>query len=366
MSKREEIKEKEKRIRKFLEENESGALLLSRQNNFAWLTGGGDNHVVIASETGAASLLITRDKKYLIANNIESPRLEEEELSGQGFEVRDYPWYKEGKSRVLKELTSGMKVASDDGFPGTRMVSDEIAELRYSLTKEEVERYRWVGKKTSEALGKVCRRIKKGDREDKIAGRLSEELLGQGIIPVVILVAADERIEKFRHPIPTDKGVSKYVMVVVCGRKWGLIVSLTRLVHFGRLSATLQRKHQAVARVDSAFITNTRPGKVIGDIFKKGIQAYLDSGFPDEWRLHHQGGPTGYVGRDYKATAEEKRTVRLHQAFAWNPSITGTKSEDTIMVLKDKTEVVSDTPDWPMLTVEYDHLQWNRPNILIP
>ena len=273
MSKEEEIREKERRIRKFLEANELDALLLNKQNNFSWLTAGGDNHVVIASEMGAAGLLITKDKKYLLADNIESPRLEEEELAGQGFELRGYPWHDaKGKSRALTELTSGMKVASDNGFPGTKMVDDRLAELRYSLTPEEIERYRWVGAGTSAALGKVCRGIKKGDSEEEIAGRLSEEVLGQGIIPVVLLVAADERIEKFRHPLPTGKRVDRYVMVVVCGRKWGLIVSLTRLVHLGRMPGELRKKHQAVVGVDTAFIANTRPGMVIGDIFRKGVR----------------------------------------------------------------------------------------------
>jgi len=368
VSKQEEIREKEVRIRKFLQENELGALLLSKQNNFAWLTAGGDNHVVIASETGVGSILITRDKKkYLIADNIESLRLkEEEELASQGFEVRDYPWYEEErKTDIIRELTSGMKVASDDGFPGTKIVGDKIAELRYSLTEEEMKRYRWVGIKTSEALGQVCGRIRGGDKEEEIAGRLSEELLGQGIVPIVLLVAADERIEKFRHPIPTDKRVNKYAMVVVCGRKWGLIVSLTRFIHFGKIAGALREKHQAVVKVDAAFIANTRPGRAVGDIFAKGVQAYLDNGFSEEWRLHHQGGPTGYAGRDYKAIPEEKRTVQLQQAFAWNPSITGTKSEDTIIALQDKTEIISNTPNWPMLTVEYDGLQWERPDILV-
>jgi Xaa-Pro aminopeptidase len=154
-------------------------------------------------------------------------------------------------------------------------------------------------------------------------------------------------------------------MVVICGRKWGLIVSLTRLVHLGRIPKELRKKHQAVVRVDTAFIANTRPGIVVGDVFRKGVQAYLDNGFPGEWRLHHQGGPTGYAGRDYKATSEEKRAVQLPQAFAWNPSIRGTKSEDTIIALPDKTEIISNTPDWPMLTVEYGNLRWERPDILI-
>ena len=64
-------------------------------------------------------------------------------------------------------------------------------------------------------------------------GRLCHALWKDRIDPITLMSAADERVFRFRHPIPTEKQIDRYLMVSVNARKWGLIVSLTRFVHFG-------------------------------------------------------------------------------------------------------------------------------------
>ena len=87
-----EIREKEKRVRGFLKAKGLKALLLKRQANFSWMTCGGLNLVGITTEMGATSLLITEDSKFVISNNIEAPRMiDEEGLEKQGFVVEDLP-----------------------------------------------------------------------------------------------------------------------------------------------------------------------------------------------------------------------------------------------------------------------------------
>ena len=154
-------------------------------------------------------------------------------------------------------------------------------------------------------------------------------------------------------------------MNVVCARKWGLIISCTRLVHFGAIPPELRRKHDAVVRVDAAFNLNTKINRPINEIFMAGLKEYADTGYADEWKLHHQGGPTGYAGRDFIGTRDEKRRVCPNQAFAWNPSITGTKSEDTILVTENGIEWLSLSTDWPMITVQYEDLSVQREDILV-
>ena len=153
-------------------------------------------------------------------------------------------------------------------------------------------------------------------------------------------------------------------MVVAGAKKWGLIVSATRLVYFGRIPAELRQKHEAVMRVDAEFIARTRPGASVDLIFRKGMEAYSQAGFPDEWQHHHQGGATGYAGRDYRAKAGSTEIVQPNQAFAWNPSIAGTKSEDTVIALRDETEIISAYGDWPMKPIEVESLTIPRPDIL--
>jgi antitoxin VapB len=210
----------------------------------------------------------------------------------------------------------------------------------------------------------AVRSIRPGMSEYEIAGRLAAEADSRGAQAVVNLIATDERIFTYRHPIPTDKRMERYAMLVLCGRRFGVVCSLTRLVHFGPLTAALRRKAEAVAQVDAAMIATTRPGRTLGEVFATAVAAYEAAGFGDEWQLHHQGGLAGYEPREIVASPGSPEVIRAGQAFAWNPSITGTKSEDTILVGEQSNEVVTSIPGWPMLEVSADDLTLPRPAVL--
>jgi len=356
---------KRERVRDYLEARGLDAVVLSRRENFAWYTCGGDNHVVTASESGAAHLLVTRERACVVTDNIEAPRIADEEVAAD-IEVIRHPWHEESRrAEVILDILDGRRAAADDGIADLPPLDDDFAALRYRLTAEEAARYRALGRDCSEAMSRVCRAVEPGQTEFDVAGRLAAALLPLGIEPFVTLVGADERIEKYRHPICTQKPIQRCVMVVVCGRRHGLICSLTRLVHFGPLPAALEAKHRAVCAVDAAFILETRAGAEVGAVFRAGMAAYAEQGFADEWTLHHQGGPTGYAGRDYKGTPDETRRVQPNQAFAWNPSIAGTKSEDTILAGEGEPEVLSPRSDWPTLAVEYRGATVERAAILV-
>jgi antitoxin VapB len=158
--------------------------------------------------------------------------------------------------------------------------------------------------------------------------------------------------------------MDKYAMLVLCGRQKGLVCSLTRLIHFGPLPDELKRKAEAVAYVDAIMILATRPGKTAAEIFQVTKDAYAKVGFADEWQLHHQGGPAGYAPREFIATATADIPVGVGQVYAWNPSITGCKSEDTVLIGDLNNEVLSVIPGWPTITVEVDGQTIERPTIL--
>jgi antitoxin VapB len=116
--------------------------------------------------------------------------------------------------------------------------------------------------------------------------------------------------------------------------------------------------------VDSALISATRPGVSIGQVFEHGVAAYASCGFPDEWQLHHQGGSAGYEPREIIASPGVTTLVEKGQAFAWNPSITGVKSEDTIQIGENENEVITTIPGWPVQEIEMDRQVFLRPAIL--
>jgi Xaa-Pro aminopeptidase len=358
-----EIQIKEERMRNFILEKDSQGLLITLKHNFAWATGGGDNHVGLVTELGNTSLLVTETGSYIITNSIEAPRIEKEEIGSLNhYKLEVFPWYKpEKKQQLIEEITNGNFI-TDVPFGNGRIV--DLFPIRYPLTEEEVKRIRELGKEASLCIEEVCREISPGKTELEVAGLVSKTLLAKGIYPSVLLVASDERIFAFRHPIPTSKKIEKYIMVAICALKEGIQVAITRLVHFGSLPKEIRDKHNAVVKIDATLIHNTKIGVKWADILDKGIKAYQDLGYPEEWQRHHQGGPTGYLSREFTINPNTKGVVINNQPVAWNPSITGTKSEDTILVQEDKRDIITPTFDWPILEVEIEGITYKRPDIL--
>jgi Xaa-Pro dipeptidase len=366
MNRYEEFQIKLSRLRGMMADNGYEAVALTTQANYAWLTAGGDNHVAMATETGVAYLLVTMDAVHLLTNNIEAARQREEELGNLPIQVHEEMWYEEDREGMAREIVSHGRVASDGSWPaGSENQAQTIARLRWQLLEPEIERYRWIGRQTAAALSETAHEIQPGMTEHEIAGVLAGKLLAQGITPAVLLVATDERCYQYRHPVPTSKKLERQAMLVIGARRWGLGVSATRIVCFGQPDDALRRRHEAVCRVDACFIRETVPGAKVAEILAQAVRVYRDVGYPDEWRLHHQGGATGYAPRDYRATFSCQETVLESQAFAWNPSISGTKSEDTIIVSANGQEIISALADWPILEVEHQGEALARPDILV-
>jgi antitoxin VapB len=99
----------------------------------------------------------------------------------------------------------------------------------------------------------------------------------------------------------------------------------------------------------------------LGDIFSKAAATYAATGFPDEWQKHHQGGTAGYEPREYLAVPGSTDRVIVGQAYAWNPSITGYKSEDTILVGETQNQILTEIPNWPGMIID----GIARPSILV-
>lgn len=366
MNRLEEYEEKRGRALAFLGERGIEAALLSTRPNVSWYGCGADAHVLRTSDRAAATLVVAPSGDRLVASRIEAARLMEEELRGLPIEPVVVPWEDPAEpAAAIGRLLEGKKAASDDGAAGTALLPPEFARLRQVMVPAEVARLRALGREAGDAVERVARALEPGWTERGIAAEVTRELARTGADPCVLLIAADERIRLYRHPIPTGKPVLRCAMLVVCAERSGLVVSLTRLVHFGALPRDLRRRHEAVVRVDAAMIAATRVGASVGAILRTGIKAYAAEGYPEEWRLHHQGGAAGYLPREFIATPDDGRAVRANQPFAWNPSIAGTKSEDTVLATGGAPEVLTLPPTWPRREVEIAGATLPRPDILV-
>lgn len=358
-----ELEIKLERIRRLLDDKGLDGVLFQRCSSFSWMTCGADMHINTAASDGAASLLITKNDKYVFTNNIEAPRLSEEEgLNKQGWEFVTSPWYENDGS--LNKITQDLKLGTDVLYADGLDISSDLAWLRAQLTENEVQRFRKLAALCAKSMQEAISAVRPGMDEFQLAALLAQAAEKRGVQAVVDLVGTDERISQYRHPIPTAKKLERYAMLILCGRKWGLICSITRLVHFGPLPAEIRKKAEAVAAIDAAMIAATRPGGTLQSVFLEAEQAYNRAGYLDEWKKHHQGGLAGYEPREITATPTTTQPVHINQTYAWNPTITGAKSEDTILVGEENNQVLTEIKDWPALEIHIGKQVIQRPAIL--
>ncbi len=333
-------------------------VMLNAQHNFAWITGGANNAIDTTRENGAATILVTKQgKRYTIANNIEMQRMLNEQVDANLFEPVEFQWQDEKAQPELVRLLAGDlaegQVIADIPFTSAPALESIFAYQRFQLTDDEIERCRELGRDAAIAISNTIRVVQQGQTESEIANAMRHELGKKNISSVVTLVAADERIAKYRHPVPTDNRWNKTLLLVTCAKRRGLIASLSRMISIGEPSDELKRKTEAAAFVHASLQHATRiavnPETLGSELYAVAADAYEKMGFADEINKHHQGGATGYRTRDWVAHPASTEQVFPDQAFAWNPSITGTKVEDTIVRNDGDIEVLTASPDFPKI-----------------
>jgi Xaa-Pro dipeptidase len=320
-----------------------GAIVLKSPANFAWYTGGANNRVNYSAPLGAALVLLTPDDEFVVTNNIEFERMREEQV--QDMEVVQHPWY-EGAEALIRDLSEGRTLGADFAMEGARNISSDIAPLRHVLDTEATRRYGQVGKRTAEAIREAAEFLRPGMDEREAEASLVYCCTRRGLSVPVALVAADERIARYRHPVSHGEKPHRRIMLAVSAEQYGLHASLTLFVHFEKPGEKFERRQTACEGILSRMREEaTKPGRSLAEAFADCRGFYAEAGFPDEWRLHHQGGIAGYTSREVIASPQTPQSIEEGQAFAWNPSITGAKAEETFVLTGEGPEVVASVSD---------------------
>jgi antitoxin VapB len=326
------------RLHELCERSGAAAIVLRRPANFAWYTGGADNRVDHASPFGVADLVVTTESEYVLTSTIEGPRLREEQTPD--LEVVEYPWFGDATA-ALRELTGDAALAADYPLDSARHLAGDVAVLRRVLDPDAVEQLRAVGRDATAAIEEAASAVTTGMSEREAAALLAAACTRRGISAPVLLAATDDRVRRHRHPLPTAAPLERRCMLVVSAERGGLYANLTRLVSFEEPDRETARRQAACEEILRRMREATHPGRTLADLFDECTRFYRDAGFPDEYRLHHQGGLTGYASREVIATASTREAVAVHQAFAWNPSIAGAKAEETFVLTEAGPEVVA-------------------------
>jgi Xaa-Pro dipeptidase len=326
-------------LRELMDARGVGALLLSTPANFAWYTGGADNRVDHGDPVGVASVLLTGDDAYILTNNIEAPRMREEQTPE--MEVVEHPWHEES-TEFLRELTGNGSMGTDFSSEFGPDLSAEISPLRYVLDGDAVQRYRRLGQDTALALSEAADSLSPDTDELEAAAELSAACVRRNVYVPVLLAASEERLVSFRHPVPHGGSLGRQAMLVACTERGGLFASLTRMIYFEDPDPHTTRRQEACEEVLRLMrVEATRAGRTLAQAFEDCCRFYAEAGFPEGWRDHHQGGMAGYASREVIATSGTHQEIREGQAFAWNPSLVGAKAEETFVLGPDGPEILT-------------------------
>jgi Xaa-Pro aminopeptidase len=348
-----EVSQKLEKIRNVMKARDLRGVRLKGVDWFAWATAGGNSVVIFTSEKGIAEIFITAHKAWVLTNTIEKERLAAEEIP-EGYELVAFPWQnpKAADSFVQEILPEG-HCASDVPAGDEISLPYEFQILKMSLCPEEIQRYRNVGRLAAEAMTEAITKATPEWTEDQLAGEGARSLWQRGLDPTLVMVGGEKRVQRYRHPIAGKDRLGDFAMMVFCARGFGLYANLTRFIFFREPTSEEQQRFAQVAQVEAAVFAASTPGRPLSEAYKTLAKAYAETGHPEQIDRHHQGGPTGYLSREFVASPFSPAEQKLAQgmALAWNPSLPGAKIEDTVLMTDQGLEILTVDAAWPTTLV---------------
>ncbi len=362
---RADIDEKQRRLIALMDELGYDAVILTRADALAWFTSGGELGQEMTSELGAVQIYVNHTSRAVICDNAQSPRVFEEELAGLGFQLKEHPWHASPLA-LLNDLTRNRKAASDGGIPALNLpdVRERLATLRFPLTPLERQRLRELGRTLTLALEATCRNFEPGETEADLAGHLAHRLMREGVLPIDLRIAGDDRLARFRRPTFKSAEIQRRATLSAVVRRHGLCASATRTVAFKPVEPAYREAHTLAAMVDATCIYFSRPGETIGGVFRRARRIYEKFDHPDEWTLSPQGSLIAYSPREAPLLPESPRMLSHGMPICWSPNVAAARSEDTVVVDQRGYEVVTEAQNWPKLEITVKGYTIHRPGIL--
>ena len=360
---RADVDEKHRRVVAFLQAMDYDAVVLTRADSIAWFTAGGDVGQDLTSEGASVALFINWTTRAILTDNVQSARIFEEELAGLGFQLKERPWHQD-PTRIIAELTHNKRVACDGHQPGLAFEHDELKALRRPMTELERSSLRTLGRTLTLAVEATCRNFKPGETEADVAGHLAHRLIREGVVPVELRVAGDDRLARYRRPTFKAAEIRKRATISATGRRHGLCASATRTVSLGRVDDAFRSSHTLASMVDATCIYFSRPGEPISEVFRRARRIFEKFDHPHEWTLDYQGDIIGYAPREVPLLPDCPTPLQAGSALRWSPSVDAARSEDTVVIDDRGFEVVTEAQNWPKIEVTVKGYRIFRPGIL--
>lgn len=335
------------KIRKFLEAHKYTGMILARQDNFNWITDGGNSRVIVPKDTGHGAIVVTQNHVYFIAQVMDGQRIMDEEMQNLEVEPVFLHWY--GDSVLDKAFQlAGSRPVSDVPVQNADVCLNEIYNLHYPMTDSEYRRMKRLGAISDSIFYRVAKQIKPGMVDYEAEAMLLYEFAKENIQCDVSLIGTDDRIFKYRHPNPSGRKLGKYVLLHTASRLGGLHCNVTRSIYFGdKIPEDIAGAYELSSTIEAFCMSRCKTGNYWSDILKGQKQLYAEAGKPEEWKFHYPGGRTGYFVAQSDLALDSTNQIQNREAYDWYITVTGAKVEELSVNWDGRLEILSHTGIWP-------------------
>ena len=340
-------------------------VMLGRRDNFAWFTSGGDNKVFRSAEMGMGLLLIGHHDICLIAQYMDADRIYDDELQGADIDKITLKWYEQTPVEKAVEIVGDQRAVSDFDVSSEK-VDNRLAEiyaLHYPLTENEIKKYESYGKLCDNMLYDITNKIQPGMTEHEIEAIILHDYTVANMPIKVLLVSSDERIDRYRHPLASDKRVEKRVFLHPAAEKNGLHLNITRSIYYGKIPQRLLDKQNVLNLCEAQAMAMCKTGINMGEILEERKRILKDYGYEGEWKFHYPGAVSGYrIGAAQPFIDNE----RILGGMPFDLFITakGAKVEEMCLSSDNGGINLTSLGKWPVETYEYNGMRYNIPVIL--
>lgn len=363
VSRRATVDARQDRIARLLDQAELEGLLVLDPINFAWLTAGGKVLGTLAPQHWPG-LYFSGQHRWLIACNLDTQRLFDEELDLLGFQLKEWAWER-GRDTLLSDICFHRRIGCDQPYRDCLAFGPTLALERRQLNDHDKTQLARLGAVLVHALEATARTLALGESEEEIAGQLSHRLLHRGAEPVLLQVAADGRANRYPRLGYTTATVQHSCVLVATARQGGLHASASRIVCFAKPEPNLREGYEAAARISASSVTLTRCNVSVADVLAAQMVAWKQSGYEHHWRLSPPSFQTGYAPVELVLVPGSSEPLLPDSAITWTVSINGAVSCDTYLLAADGSIPITRVENWPVRRVKIGETVVERPDILV-
>jgi hypothetical protein len=360
---RADIEGKHARVATLLQETGSDGLVVLEPENFAWLTSGGTAWGVL-DRVELPALFFDAEHRAVLASNVDSQRLFDEEVYGLGFDVREWPWQM-GRNKFLHDFCAEKRYSCDQAWGGLKPIGENLRIYRRTLTGFDQACLRVVGQIVCHALEATGRSMKVDElTEQEAAAQICHRVLHKGAEVVALSVTADGRSQLYRQAGFTGRRIQQSCVMTLTARKYGLCVTASRAISFGPPGDAFSQEQEAACKISATYIASTWPDALPSQILATGRRIYQLTGYEHEWRLGPQGHVTGRSPVELMLTPKVDELFHVGNAVTWRAGVGAALSCDTFLITDQGPEPITPAETWPQKRIRVQGGEFLRPFIL--